>query len=109
MFHKHAGTICGGVVVHVRNADTFRPIEVYLNLIALAAKHAPDHFRFRTERYEFVDTIPAFDLLMGSDRVRLAMLDGKATPAFLQNEVAERKDALQRTQEVRSSLSAFAI
>lgn len=109
MFHKHAGTICGGVVVHVRNADTFRPIEVYLNLIALAAKHAPDHFRFRTERYEFVDTIPAFDLLMGSDRVRLAMLEGKATPAFLRNEVAERKDALQRTQEVRSSLSAFEI
>ena len=35
-----------------------------------------DAFRWRTERYEFVEHIPAIDLLFGSDRERLALEAG---------------------------------
>ena len=73
-FHKHAGTICGGVQIHPTDPATFRPYATYLALTALARRQAPDAFRFRTERYEYVDDIPAFDLLTGGDDARHAIL-----------------------------------
>lgn len=76
MFHKHAGRVCGGVQVHVRDPRVFRPFATYLALIALAHRRHPEDFRFRTERYEFVDDIPAFDLLTGGDEARKGMVAG---------------------------------
>jgi uncharacterized protein YbbC (DUF1343 family) len=73
-FHKHAKTTCGGVQIHVTDARAFRPVATYVALVALAHHAAPEHFRFRTETYEFVDDVPAFDLLTGSSRAREAIL-----------------------------------
>lgn len=78
MFHKHAGKECGGVQIHVTNPRAFRPVATYAALIALAHHQSPDAFRFRTEKYEFVDTIPAFDLLTGSAKSREAIVRGDA-------------------------------
>jgi uncharacterized protein YbbC (DUF1343 family) len=72
-FHKHGGEICGGVQIHVTDARAFRPVATYLALVALAHHQAPEDFRFRTERYEFIDDIPAFDLLTGTSRAREAI------------------------------------
>ena len=72
-FHKHAGQICGGVQIHVTDTQRFRPVATYAALIALCHRQAPEHFRFRTERYEYVDTLPALDLLTGWAETRLAM------------------------------------
>jgi uncharacterized protein YbbC (DUF1343 family) len=76
-FHKHAGVTCGGVQIHPTNPETFRPVATYTALIALARRQCPAGFRFRTERYEYVDTIPAIDLLFGSDAPRQAMDAGE--------------------------------
>ena len=76
-FHKHAKQSCGGVQIHVTDVRAFRPYATYIALISLAHQQAPSQFAFRTERYEFVDTIPAFDLLTGSDVVRKAILAGE--------------------------------
>lgn len=75
-FHKHAKQSCGGVQIHVTDARAFRPVATYVALVALAHHAHPEHFRFRTERYEFVDTIPAFDLLIGSASARERILAG---------------------------------
>lgn len=72
-FHKHAGLTCGGVQVHVTDASRFRPYEAYVRLIARCRALAPTAFRWRTERYEFIDTIPAFDLLTGGPELREAI------------------------------------
>ncbi|HSQ64074.1 MAG TPA: DUF1343 domain-containing protein [Polyangiaceae bacterium] len=77
-FHKHAQRPCGGVQLHVTDGAAFRPVATYVALIACAARAAPDDFRFRTERYEFVDDIPAFDLLTGDARARERILAGDA-------------------------------
>ncbi|HEU5055865.1 MAG TPA: DUF1343 domain-containing protein [Kofleriaceae bacterium] len=69
-FEKHAGTPCGGVQLHVTDRAAFRP---YLTGVAfLRAVHSlwPDEFAWRTRAYEFVDTIPAIDLLAGSPALR---------------------------------------
>ena len=76
-FHKHAGTACGGVQIHVTDPERFKPVATYVALIALAQRQAPDAFAFRTERYEFVDDIPAFDLLTGSPQAREAIVAGE--------------------------------
>jgi uncharacterized protein YbbC (DUF1343 family) len=77
MFQKHGGTICGGVQIHVRDEAAFQPVATYTALIALARAQDPVRFRFRTERYEYVDHIPAIDLLYGSADVRHAMESGE--------------------------------
>jgi uncharacterized protein YbbC (DUF1343 family) len=75
-FEKHAGQRCSGVMLHVTNAELFRPVATYLRLIALARAQAPDAFEFRTTPYEFETTIPAFDLLTGSSAARDAITMG---------------------------------
>jgi len=79
-FQKHAGALCGGVQIHVTDAGAWKPVATYVALTALARAQDPERFRFRTERYEYVDTIPAFDLLTGSAEAREAILAGSVSP-----------------------------
>jgi uncharacterized protein YbbC (DUF1343 family) len=76
-FQKHAGQICGGVQIHPTDVASFRPVATYVALVALARRQNIERFSFRTDRYEYVDTIPAFDLLTGSDEARLAIEAGE--------------------------------
>jgi len=77
MFQKHAKTICGGVQIHVSDVRAFRPYATYLAAMGYAARGSAGAFRFRTEKYEYVDDIPAFDLLTGSAAARLAIDAGE--------------------------------
>jgi uncharacterized protein YbbC (DUF1343 family) len=77
-FHKHGRKTCAGVQIHVTDRATFRPVATYVALIALAQQAHPGEFAFRTERYEFVDDIPAFDLLLGGPLARERILAGDA-------------------------------
>jgi len=54
-------------------------IWIFILGISLAAARAQDpvRFRWRTEAYEFVEGIPAFDLLCGSSRERKAIERGQ--------------------------------
>jgi uncharacterized protein YbbC (DUF1343 family) len=75
-FQKHAGKACGGVQVHVLDPRSFHPGRAYLSLVTLAHQQNVAAFRFRAERYEFVDDVPAFDLLTGSSEAREAIVAG---------------------------------
>jgi uncharacterized protein YbbC (DUF1343 family) len=75
-FHKHARQLCGGVQVHVEDEARFRPYEAYVRLLARARQLAPTSFAWRTERYEFVDDVPAIDLLTGGPEVRETIDEG---------------------------------
>jgi uncharacterized protein YbbC (DUF1343 family) len=92
MFHKHGGTTCGGVQIHVTRPDAFRPYGTYLALVALAHDQDPERFAFRTEKYEFRDDVPAFDLLTGDAETRLRIARGGAAAA-----VAEELAAVDGT------------
>ena len=76
-FQKHAGRECGGAFVRP-TGDDFRPVRTGLAVLVAARKLLGDGFRWRTERYEFVDDKPAIDLLFGSDRER-TRIDAGAT------------------------------
>ncbi|WP_394843401.1 DUF1343 domain-containing protein [Pendulispora brunnea] len=104
MFHKHAGQICGGVQVHVDDPATFRPVACYVALVALAHKQDPERFRFRMERYEFVDDIPAFDLLTGDDEARALIATGAAAHDVAQVVSRLRNGDLEIVRSARESL-----
>lgn len=70
MFHKHHGKACGGVQLHVTNPETFRPYRTGVAFLKACYDQSPSSFRWRHKAYEFVDTIPALDLLAGSDALR---------------------------------------
>lgn len=103
-FHKHAKQSCGGVQIHVTDARAFRPVATYVALIALAHHASPSDFHFRTERYEFIDHIPAFDLLTGSAEARERILAGDDPRAIADalSEVGEPERAV--IAEARGSL-----
>jgi uncharacterized protein YbbC (DUF1343 family) len=74
---KHAGVRCHGVEVVVDDRDAFRPFRTGIACVAAARAQDPRHFRWRTDPYEFVEHVPAFDLLCGSAREREALEHGR--------------------------------
>jgi uncharacterized protein YbbC (DUF1343 family) len=73
-FHKWAGQPIGAVQVHVTEPERFEPYRAYLS--AIAHLRTRKGFAWRTEKYEFVDSVPAMDLLTGDPRVREAIDSG---------------------------------
>jgi uncharacterized protein YbbC (DUF1343 family) len=95
-FEKHAGRACGGVQIHVTDRRAFRP---YLTGVAfLRAVHAqwPDDFAWRTRAYEFVDQVPAIDLLCGSSAVRSGIDSGASLADLAATWADAERDFRQR-------------
>jgi uncharacterized protein YbbC (DUF1343 family) len=92
---KHAGQRCHGVELFVRDPAAFRPFRTGLACVAAARAQGPEPFRWRTETYEYVDGIPAFDLLCGSAREREAIERG-ASAAELARAFAPEERAFVR-------------
>ena len=70
MFQKHAGRACGGVQLHVLDRAAFRPYRCGVAFLAACRRLGGDHFAWRRKAYEFVEDVPAIDLLCGSAAVR---------------------------------------
>lgn len=82
-FQKHAGKTCGGVQVHVTDAAAFRPYETYLRLLKALFDMDPDRFRWRTEKYEYRDDVPAIDLLTGTATYRRLVSEGASLDPWI--------------------------
>jgi len=83
------------VELAVTDPDRFRPFRTGLALVLHARRQDPERFRWRSEPYEFVANVPAFDLLCGSAREREAIEGGAGLPelaaAFAPEEQAFRR------------------
>lgn len=75
-FHKHAGIACGGVQLHVTDAAAFRPYRTGVAVVKAAWDQDPARFSWRRHAYEFVDAIPAIDLLAGTAALRAGIERG---------------------------------
>jgi uncharacterized protein YbbC (DUF1343 family) len=92
---KHAGVRCHGVELFVTDAARFQPFRAGLAAVVHARAQDPARFRWRTETYEFVAGVPAFDLLCGSAREREAIEAG-ATVKELARALAGEERAFGR-------------
>jgi uncharacterized protein YbbC (DUF1343 family) len=76
-FQKWAGRLCGGVQLHVTDRARFKPFLTGLALVAVARRLAPRAFRWRRPPYEYERRRLPIDILLGTDRIRLALERGR--------------------------------
>jgi uncharacterized protein YbbC (DUF1343 family) len=76
MFQKHHARPCGGVQIHVTNPEAFRPVRTGVAFLKACYDQSPASFHWRNKAYEFVDAIPAIDLLTGGDAIRTGIEAG---------------------------------
>lgn len=69
-FDKHRGVSCGGAFIHVTDRNAFRPLLTGVAIFKTMYELSRGQFQWRADAYEFVEDIPAFDLLCGTDQVR---------------------------------------
>ena len=97
-FHKWAGTLCGGVQIHVTDAARFKPFLTGLAEIAVARRLAPRGFAWRRPPYEFEKKRMPIDILCGTDTIRRAIEKGTPLPSI---ERAWQRD-LERWKRLRA-------
>lgn len=100
-FHKHAGKSCGGAMLHVTDARAFLPVRTGVAVLRAARLVGGEAFRWRTERYEFVDDKPAIDLLCGTDTVRKAIDAGEPLDACCPGFAEESKSFMPLRERAR--------
>ncbi len=75
-FHKFHDQICGGVQVHVTDADIFAPVATYVALLMAINRLWPGDFAWGHPPYEYeLDKLP-IDILAGGPELRQAVAAG---------------------------------
>lgn len=69
-FDKYQGESCSGAFIHVVDKAAYRPLLTGIAVMQAAYQLGGKSFQWRADAYEFVEDVPAFDLLCGTDQVR---------------------------------------
>ncbi len=69
-FQKWKDQDCGGVQIHIKDRQVFRPVLTGVTLLKTIIDLYPNDFAWRDQPYEFVKEIPAIDLLSGDEMLR---------------------------------------
>ncbi len=72
-FGKHAGRVCGGLLVQVTDPARLRSFALYYELIRAVARLYPGRFAWKKPPYEFERVRPPIDMICGTDAVRRAV------------------------------------
>jgi uncharacterized protein YbbC (DUF1343 family) len=95
---KHEGRRCHGVQIHVDDPRSVDAVRLGVAAIVHARAQNPGKFRWRTEKYEFVEDKPAIDLLTGSAAFRAKAEQGASVASLCSLWDAERT-AFQRDRQ----------
>jgi uncharacterized protein YbbC (DUF1343 family) len=87
-FHKHAGTLCAGVQIHVEDGayehEAFRPWRLMALAFKTLRRLRPDYTLWRDFPYEYEVDRLAIDLIAGGELLRRWVDDPEATPDDLE-------------------------
>ena len=98
-FDKYRGESCNGLFIHVTDKRAFLSLRTGVAIFrALYAQGRGGRFGWRADAYEFVEDVPAFDLLCGTDQVRRGIEAGAPLDALLAGFDAEA-EAFRRRRE----------
>jgi uncharacterized protein YbbC (DUF1343 family) len=75
-FQKHAGAACGGVQIHVLDRLELRPVLTGLAVVKTLFDLYGEEFRWKEPPYEYVFDKNPFDVISGTDRIRLSIERG---------------------------------
>lgn len=93
-FDKFKGQSCEGAFIHVTNHKKFESLLTGIAVFATCHALGGGAFAWRDDAYEFVDDVPAFDLLCGTDQVRKGIVAGASLETLVAGFDAERKGFL---------------
>ena len=82
-FQKHAKQVCGGVTIVVERADDVEAVALGVHVLDAVRRVAPQTLTWRMDAYEFVEDVPAIDLLWGSAQLRQAFDGGSSIDPLL--------------------------
>lgn len=83
-FDKYRGESCAGAMLHVTDPEAFLPLRTGIAVVKVARELGGARFAWRTDAYEFVEDIPAFDLLCGTDRIRRGIEEGASLEKIME-------------------------
>jgi uncharacterized protein YbbC (DUF1343 family) len=99
-FQKWAGAVCHGAQVHIVDRQALRPYALGLAVLSVLWRLYPGLAAWRDKPYEFVDDIPAIDLLAGCADVRLAIEAGAELDELVAVACAGADDYAERRRAV---------
>ncbi|HMZ61652.1 MAG TPA: DUF1343 domain-containing protein, partial [Leptospiraceae bacterium] len=67
VFHKHAGRVCGGYQIIIKNHKKFHSLLFTLHLLRTLKDYYSTKFEYLQGPYEFRSDRPAVELLAGDD------------------------------------------
>ena len=103
-FHKWAGHTIGGVQIHVRDPLSFKPFLTGVALVMLYRKLGGTDFSWKNPPYEYEYELLPFDILCGTDRIRLQLEAGVDLSEIEEGWKAE----LERFRAVREGYLLYA-
>ena len=83
--HKHAKSTCGGVQIHVTDRQVFKPAITGIAVVKTAFDMYRDDFRWKDPPYEYEYDRNPFDLIAGTDKVRMAIESGMSVQGIEQS------------------------
>ncbi|MEO0069946.1 MAG: DUF1343 domain-containing protein [candidate division WOR-3 bacterium] len=86
---KYANETCCGVKISVTNRNAFKPVETSLYILEIIHRLYPNQFQWR---------LPAFDLLMGTDKVRQKFSEGNSAEEI----IGSWQEDLQKFRQVQN-------
>jgi uncharacterized protein YbbC (DUF1343 family) len=102
-FHKHAGTLCHGLQIHVEDGrydhTAFRPWRLQALAFKALRRLRPDYPLWRDFAYEYEHDRLAIDLINGSPLLRLWVDDAAAMPADLDALAAADEQAWREARQ----------
>ncbi len=99
MFQKLAGEVCGGLQIHVTDRKKLKPYLLGLAILKALKELYPQEFRWREKPYEFVQEIPAIDLLTGSADFRKMIEQARPWKEIVGNYENGKKEFLRKRKE----------
>jgi uncharacterized protein YbbC (DUF1343 family) len=82
-FGKHAGQLCRGIYLHVFDPNALHAVRLGVHVLDACRRASPEAWTWRADAYEFVEDVPAIDLLWGSAELRETLERGEAVDRLL--------------------------
>lgn len=95
-FQKQAHQLCNGFQLHVTDRNTFESVATTVCILSVLIALHPDDFAWRTEKYEFIEDIPAIDLLFGDNSIRTQLESHRNPIKIIEAMSAERESFMPR-------------
>jgi uncharacterized protein YbbC (DUF1343 family) len=89
-FNKWAGQLCGGVQLHVTDAEQFNSFLTGLLLVQTVRRLFPG-FRWKPPPYEYETQKKPMDILCGTDQIRRTIENGSDLAVFDQSQSSDRR------------------